>query len=99
MSELLQHIRLQDIGGLIVAAGLKMANILCSLQPLKAYDNSVHMPLLPGADDVLVLDALSPMELHLLLVSVNRLVDHLEKTLTDSGSGLSLQHWISIEST
>lgn len=32
MSELLQHIRLQDIGGLIVAADLKMANILCGLQ-------------------------------------------------------------------
>ena len=64
-------------------------------QPLKAYDNSVHMPLLPGADDVLVLDVLPPMELHLLLGSLNRLVDHLEKTLKDSTSGLSLHQWIS----
>ena len=32
MSELLQHLRLEDIGGLIVAAGLKMANIVCGLR-------------------------------------------------------------------
>ena len=64
-------------------------------QPAKEYDNCVHMPLLPGADDVLVLDVLPPMELHLLLGTVNRLVDHLEQTLTDSGSRLTIQQWIS----
>ena len=35
MSELLQHIRLSDIGGLIVASDLKMANIVCGLQVSK----------------------------------------------------------------
>lgn len=64
-------------------------------QPAKAYDNCVHMPLLPGSDTVLVLDILPPMELHLLLGSVNRLVDHLEQTLKGSEAKLELQQWIS----
>ena len=64
-------------------------------QPVKAYNNCVHMPLLPGSDDVLLLDVLPSMELHLLLGSVNRLVDHLEKVLTDSAFGLILHQWVS----
>ena len=34
------------------------------------------------------------MELHLLLGSVNRLVDLLEQRLRESGSQLALQHWL-----
>ena len=52
------------------------------------------MPLLPGDDDTLIMDLLPPMELHLLLGAVNRLVDHLEKTLEESGSRLTVQQWI-----
>ena len=43
MSEVLKHVRLQDIGGLIIAADLKMANILCGLQV--SFTNHIYFTL------------------------------------------------------
>lgn len=61
--------------------------------PASQFDNCVEMPLPPGDDNTPVMELLPPMELHLLLGAVNRLVDHLEKILEESGSRLTVQQW------
>ena len=64
-------------------------------QPAADYDNCVNPPLLPGADEELVIDLLPPMELHLLLGVANRLVQHLEEKLRGTGHQQLLDTWLS----
>ena len=63
-------------------------------QPAAQYANCVNQPLLPGADEELIMDLLPPMELHLLLGAVNRLIQHLEERLRETDAQQLLDIWL-----
>ena len=48
------------------------------LKDAQLYDNMIHAPLLTGPDFMLVLDQFLPPQLHLLLRSVNHIVENLQ---------------------
>ena len=57
------------------------------------YKNCIAAPLIEYEDNVLVLDVIPPMELHLMLGVVNRLYDYLDKALEESASSIKAKDW------
>ena len=55
-----------------------VANNGSRLKDTQLYDNVIHAPLLSGPDYLLVLDQFPPPQLHLLLRSVNHIMENLQ---------------------
>ncbi|CAL4159181.1 unnamed protein product, partial [Meganyctiphanes norvegica] len=59
----------------------------------KEFKSCVAKPLFNYDDELLVLDLVPPMELHLLLGVVNRLYDYMDKALAAAGMSVTSKDW------